>query len=53
LISLDHGFVRPGVYEVDMGESLSKLVYDYAGGFVEPAKAIQVGGPLGGIVPLA
>ena len=52
LLSLDHGFKRPGVYEVNMGESLSKLIYDFAGGFSTDSKAIQVGGPLGSIVPV-
>ena len=53
LISLDHGFKRPGVYEVTMGESLQTIIYDFAAGFSSVTKAIQVGGPLGGIVPLA
>ena len=53
LISLDHGFKRPGVYEVDMGESVQKIIVEFAGGFSSEIKAIQVGGPLGGVIPLA
>ncbi|MDH5471557.1 MAG: NAD(P)H-dependent oxidoreductase subunit E [Gammaproteobacteria bacterium] len=53
LVCLDHGVKRPGVYEVDMGESLQKLIYHVAGGFSVDAKAIQVGGPLGGVVPVS
>jgi NADH-quinone oxidoreductase subunit F len=52
LLSLDSHFRKPGIFEVAMGTSLSKVVYDLAGGFKNPIKAIQVGGPLGGIVPV-
>ncbi|MEM7145717.1 MAG: NADH-ubiquinone oxidoreductase-F iron-sulfur binding region domain-containing protein [Verrucomicrobiota bacterium] len=52
LLSLDGQFVRPGLYEVAMGTSLREVVYDMGGGFRVPVKAIQVGGPLGGIVPV-
>lgn len=51
LICLDGRFSRPGVYEIEMGESLIRLIDDYAMGPFAPLKAIQVGGPLGGIVP--
>ncbi len=51
LVSLDSHFVRPGLYEVAMGTPLRTLV-DLAGGWKTPVKAIQVGGPLGGIVPV-
>lgn len=50
LLSLDSHFTRPGIYEVAMGTPLSKVV-ELAGGFRTPVKAIQIGGPLGGIVP--
>lgn len=50
LISLDHGFAQPGVYEVELGMALQDLI-DHAGGFSKPTKALQIGGPLGGIVP--
>lgn len=52
LLSLDSHFVRPGIYEVAMGTALS-AVFDLAGGFKSKIKAVQIGGPLGGIVPMA
>lgn len=51
LLSLDSHFVRPGIYEVAMGTPLED-VFVMAGGFRNPVKAVQVGGPLGGIVPV-
>ena len=51
LLSLDSHFVRPGIYEVAMGTPLEE-VFVMAGGFRNPVKAVQVGGPLGGIVPV-
>ncbi len=50
LVSLDHRFLRPGVYEVEMGMGLADLI-QAAGGLREPIKALQIGGPLGGIIP--
>jgi len=52
LLSLDGFFNRPGVYEVDMGTPLRKVVDDLAGGFRVPVKALHIGGPLGGLVPI-
>lgn len=52
LVCLDHGFSHPGVYEVEMGYSLKQLVYEAAGGFSNNVKALQIGGPLGCIVPV-
>lgn len=52
LLSLDAQFTRPGLYEVEMGMNLNALVRQYAGGFKNPVKAIQVGGPLGCVLPL-
>ena len=52
LLSLDSHFAKPGIYEVAMGTPLQTVI-DLAGGFKNPIKAIQVGGPLGGIVPLS
>ncbi len=52
LLSLDSHFVKPGIYEVAMGTPL-RTVIDLAGGWRTEIKAIQVGGPLGGIVPLS
>ena len=51
LLSLDSHFVKPGIYEVAMGTPLADVV-TLAGGFRTKVKAIQVGGPLGGIVPV-
>lgn len=51
LLSLDTGFTRPGIYEVAMGTPL-RTVFDLAGGFRTAIKAVQIGGPLGGIVPV-
>jgi NADH-quinone oxidoreductase subunit F len=52
LVCLDSLFKNPGVYEMDMGTSMKKIIYDIGGGFVKPVKALQVGGPLGGVVPI-
>ncbi|KAA3657248.1 MAG: formate dehydrogenase [Calditrichaeota bacterium] len=52
LVCLDSAFTRPGLYEVEMGMPLRGLV-DEAGGFTKPVKALHVGGPLGGIVPMS
>lgn len=52
LVSLDGFFNRPGIYEVDMGTPLSEVVYQLGGGFKEPIKAMHIGGPLGGLVPV-
>jgi len=51
LLSLDNCFNKPGIYEVAMGEKLSTVV-ELAGGFSQPVKALHIGGPLGGLVPV-
>jgi NADH-quinone oxidoreductase subunit F len=53
LMSLDGFFNRPGVYEVDMGTPLRKVVDELAQGFRVPVKALHIGGPLGGLVPIS
>ncbi|MDH4058141.1 MAG: hypothetical protein OEU76_05225, partial [Cyclobacteriaceae bacterium] len=53
LISLDGYFNKPGLYEVDMGTPLNTVVYELGGGFKEPIKAMHIGGPLGGLVPIS
>lgn len=53
LLCLDSFFNRPGLYEVDMGTSLSKVIFELGKGFREPVKAMHIGGPLGGIVPIS
>jgi NADH-quinone oxidoreductase subunit F len=52
LLSLDSHFRKPGIYEVAMGTPL-KTVFEMAGGFKTDIKAVQIGGPLGGIVPVS
>lgn len=52
LISLDSFFMNPGLYEIEMGIPLSEVIYDIGGGFKTNVKALQIGGPLGGLVPI-
>lgn len=52
LVSLDGYFKTPGIYEVDMGTPLSKVFNELGGGFKSPVKAMHIGGPLGGLVPV-
>ncbi len=53
LLSLDSAFRRPGIYEVPMGAPLAAVVNGLAGGFRRPVKALHIGGPLGGLAPVA
>ena len=53
LVSLDSAFRKPGIYEVEMGTPLREVLYEMGGGTKCPVKAFQIGGPLGGIVPVA
>jgi NADH-quinone oxidoreductase subunit F len=53
LISLDGHFNQPGIYEVDMGTPLQVVVHELGGGFNKPVKALHIGGPLGGLVPVS
>lgn len=53
LISLDGYFNKPGIYEVDMGTPLSVVINELGGGFRKPVKAMHIGGPLGGLVPVS
>ena len=52
LVSLDGHFNRPGIYEVDMGTPLSTVVNELGQGFRHGVKAMHIGGPLGGLVPV-
>jgi NADH-quinone oxidoreductase subunit F len=52
LISLDSFFNKPGIYEVDMGTPLQKVIEELGGGFKTKVKAMHIGGPLGGLVPV-
>jgi len=51
LVCLDSFFKQPGIYEVEMGTKMSTIINGLGGGFKEPVKAMQIGGPLGGLVP--
>ncbi|MFM7767948.1 MAG: NADH-ubiquinone oxidoreductase-F iron-sulfur binding region domain-containing protein, partial [Bacteroidota bacterium] len=53
LISLDGHFNRPGIYEVDMGTPLRKVIDELGQGFKSKVKAMHIGGPLGGLVPVS
>jgi NADH:ubiquinone oxidoreductase subunit F (NADH-binding)/NADH:ubiquinone oxidoreductase subunit E len=52
LISLDSFFNRPGIYEVDMGTPLQVVIETLGEGFKADIKAMHIGGPLGGLVPV-
>lgn len=52
LVSLDGFFNRPGIYEADMGTPLSTIIEELGGGFRVAVKALHIGGPLGGLVPV-
>lgn len=51
LVCLDSFFNQPGIYEVEMGTPLKTVVEELGGGFRTKVKAMQIGGPLGGLVP--
>lgn len=53
LVCLDGHFNKPGMYEVDMGTPLRKVIDDLGGGFKHNIKAMHIGGPLGGLVPVS
>ena len=53
LVCLDSFFNKPGMYEVEMGTPLSEVIDELGGGFKSPVKALQIGGPLGGLVPVS
>jgi NADH:ubiquinone oxidoreductase subunit F (NADH-binding)/NADH:ubiquinone oxidoreductase subunit E len=53
VVSLNERFARPGMYEVPFGVPVRALLDDLGGGMKtgRPIKAVQIGGPLGGILP--
>ena len=53
LVSLDGFFNRPGIYEVEMGTPLKVVIEELGQGFKSPVKAMHIGGPLGGLVPVS
>jgi NADH:ubiquinone oxidoreductase subunit F (NADH-binding)/NADH:ubiquinone oxidoreductase subunit E len=52
LVSLDSFFNTPGMYEIEMGTPLQTVFDDFGNGFKSDIKGLQIGGPLGGIVPM-
>ncbi|MCP4413838.1 MAG: formate dehydrogenase, partial [Gammaproteobacteria bacterium] len=52
LISLDSCVKQPGIYEVAMGTPLVDVI-NLAGGYSKSVKALHIGGPLGGVVPVS
>lgn len=52
LVCLDSAFNRPGLYEVKCGTPLRTVIDDLGQGFRKKVKALHIGGPLGGIVPM-
>jgi len=52
LVCLDSRFRRPGCYEVEMGTPLHNVIEDCGQGFKVSVKALHIGGPLGGLVPV-
>jgi NADH:ubiquinone oxidoreductase subunit F (NADH-binding) len=53
LVCLNERFERPGVYEVRFGTPLDEICEGLGGGMRDgrAVKALQIGGPLGGILP--
>lgn len=53
LVCLNDRFERPGMYEVRFGTPMSEICNELGGGLVggHSIKAVQIGGPLGGILP--
>ena len=52
LISLDSHFNNPGICEVEMGTPLNEVIHGFGQGFSKDVKALHIGGPLGGMVPI-
>jgi NADH:ubiquinone oxidoreductase subunit F (NADH-binding)/NADH:ubiquinone oxidoreductase subunit E len=53
LVSLDSAFFSPGIFEADMGTPLKTVFQELGSGFKRPVKAVHIGGPLGGLVPVS
>jgi NADH:ubiquinone oxidoreductase subunit F (NADH-binding)/NADH:ubiquinone oxidoreductase subunit E len=53
LVCLNDRFQRPGMYEVRFGTPMAQICDELGGGLADghSIKAIQIGGPLGGILP--
>jgi NADH-quinone oxidoreductase subunit F len=53
LVCLDSRFRRPGCYEIEMGTPLRDIIEKCGEGFKISVKALHIGGPLGGMVPVS
>ena len=53
LVCFNERFARPGLWEVPFGRPLAELCEQLGGGVTDGLKAVQIGGPLGGILPAA
>ena len=53
LVNLTGKLTRTGVVEVPLGTPIAQLVTEIAGGVAAELKAVQVGGPTGGFLPVA
>jgi formate dehydrogenase iron-sulfur subunit len=52
LVSLNSLFRRPGLYEVDLGTPVRRIVEDLGGGLATGAvRGVIIGGPLAGVLP--
>ena len=52
LVSLNSLFRRPGLYEVELGTSVRRIVEDMGGGLATGAiRGVIIGGPLAGVLP--
>ncbi|HXY93538.1 MAG TPA: NADH-ubiquinone oxidoreductase-F iron-sulfur binding region domain-containing protein [Acidimicrobiia bacterium] len=52
VLSLNSRFRRPGLYEVELGTPLARVLFDAAGGVRGGAlSGVLVGGPLAGVIP--
>ncbi len=52
LVCLDSRFRNPGCYEVEMGTPLRDVIEKCGHGWKVSVKALHIGGPLGGLVPI-
>jgi formate dehydrogenase iron-sulfur subunit len=53
VVSLNSLLVRPGLYEIEFGMTVRKIVDEVGGGLRDGAaiKALMIGGPLAGVIP--
>jgi NADH:ubiquinone oxidoreductase subunit F (NADH-binding) len=52
VVSLNSLFIRPGLYEIEFGVTVRKIVEELGGGLRDDAlKGVIIGGPLAGVIP--